>query len=136
VLGKPSVDLNLCAIVCFGTGSVSNYQSDTPHITFDLTATSDVIVEVPLIYYSGYKIRVYDKNSGKATYINTLDPKDSDYLVGFSVKEGEYSIDINYYGSTGQNLGRNIFGLSILVFNMFVLYDSYYIYKKKYTYLF
>lgn len=136
VLGKPSVDLNLCAIVCFGTGSVSNYQSDTPHITFDLTATSDVIVEVPLIYYSGYKVRVYDKNSGKATYINTLDPKDSDYLVGFSVKEGEYSIDINYYGSTGQNLGRNIFGLSILVFNMFVLYDSYYIYKKRYTYLF
>jgi hypothetical protein len=136
VISNPNVDDRLEPLICSGSGSISNYISDTPHVSFDLKLNQISTVEVPLIHYTGYVLYVTDNSTGKTNQVDLLSPENCDYLVGFTLDGGDYHIDINYKGVKGHSFAVYIFDVSLVGLNLFYLLDSLYLYKRKNIYLY
>nr|MCR4898576.1 hypothetical protein [Acholeplasmatales bacterium] len=111
-----------------GSGTISNYYSKAPKITFDVEVTSDSYIQVPLIYYPGYEITVINQDNNKE---KEVEAKEVDGLVSFKLKEGNYKIKFNYKGTTIRKLSYAYFMLSIVgLMAFYQLYFYIIIYKK------
>ena len=113
-----------------GEGEIENAISIAPKFSFDLNSTTDSLIQLPLIYYKGYEIRLVSEN-GTVTYAKEANPSDTDYLVSFYAPKGKYKVYVNYSGTSRIKLARNFFGLSFFGLYILVLFDKYYNDKKK-----
>jgi hypothetical protein len=114
-----------------GSGSVSNAHQDTLKFNFKLSLDEDSLVQVPLIYYKGYEIKLTDE-SGNVTYCQLEEPKDVDFLVAFKAKKGNYDVEIKYSGTKLMKTTNTLFGLGIIGLCSVVLFTYYEEDRKKY----
>ena len=117
---------NLEPVFLEGDGLINNYNLETPKMTFNIECNNDSLIQVPLIYYPGYEVKI---TKGKNE--ETIKAKEVDGLVSFNLKEGNYKIEINYKGSTIRKISYAYFMLSIVgLMAFYQLYFYIIIYKK------
>ena len=73
----------------------------------NVTINTSSLIQMPLIYYPGYKIYAY-KNGEKIE----LDAIDVDGLLSFNIDSGDYDIEILYEGTTIRKLSNIYFKIS------------------------
>lgn len=84
--------------------------AETPRYDLNLELTSESLIQMPLIYYPGYRVIAFDEQGTKTTreVINV------DGLVAFNVDLGDDKVEVSYIGTPLTITSYVIFGLSIL----------------------
>lgn len=108
-------------------GTITNAVSGTGTNSFTLTATDKVLVQVPLVYYPGYEIKL-TSDDGKVTYAESIM---TDGLVSFEAEAGTYNVEINYVGTTIRQASNAVFKMAIAGIFIFSCYGVLYERKKK-----
>lgn len=104
------------AILLEGSGSIHTISHKAPIVELELNIESDSIVQIPLIYYPGYKI-VLEDNHGN---VKVFDAEEIDGLVSIPIESGEYKLKTLYEGTTIMKLGNIYQAIAIpLTFLMF-----------------
>ncbi len=75
---------------------------NTPEVHFTLTVNEDALIQIPQIYYSGYRIEAKGTDTVYANVVNV------DGLVSFRLGQGSYEVHVYYPGSVGKNVGRGL----------------------------
>ncbi len=83
-------------VILTGSGNISTNYSSAPVYEMDISINNDALVQLPLIYYPGYKIYAEEQKTGNTL---TLDGVDTDGLVSFNIPKGEYSVKTEYEGT-------------------------------------
>lgn len=93
-----------------GKASISEYNNaKIPNLTFKIECSEDSVIQLPLIYYKGYKITLTNENG-----TTTLNNYEIDGLLSFNVEESG-KITIKYTGTTVYQISRYTQGITIIV---------------------
>ena len=117
-------------VVLTGDANISVTYKYGSHIKLNVVATTQTLIQLPLIYYNGYSITITDSNNQSYT-ISPYNPEEIDYFVGFGISEGEYSVSVNYTGTSIQKASKVVFIVSFTSLFIFVVFDYCYNKKKK-----
>ena len=90
------------AIILEGSGSIHTISHKAPIVELELNIESDSTIQIPLIYYPGYKI-ILEDNHGN---VKVLDAEEIDGLVSIHIESGEYNLKTIYEGTTIMKLGN------------------------------
>lgn len=94
---------NIKPVVLDGEGTIKVNRNQAPEIELDLEVSKDeTLIQLPLIYYPGYKISLEDSNGNK----EVIDAIEVDGLVSFKVNTGSYKVMSYYEGTTLMKLGN------------------------------
>ena len=94
---------NIKPVVLDGEGTIKVNRNQAPEIELDLEVSKDeTLIQLPLIYYPGYKISLEDSNGNK----EVIDAIEVDGLVSFKVNTGSYKVMSSYEGTTLMKLGN------------------------------
>ncbi len=74
-----------------GNGLIQDYEKTGTHLTSNVQLLEKSTIELPFIYYPGYKIMV---NNKKANYFETTNG-----LIGINLDKGTYDIKMHYQGT-------------------------------------
>ncbi|MBP3494801.1 MAG: hypothetical protein J6K52_01180 [Clostridia bacterium] len=83
-------------VILTGSGNIDTKYTLAPVYEMEASIYEDSLVQLPLIYYPGYKIYAQEQKTGNLLSINGLD---TDGLVSFNIPSGEYSIETKYEGT-------------------------------------
>ena len=114
-----------------GSGVVSNSCQDTPKFSFKLSLDKESLIQVPLIYYKGYEIKLTDE-FGNVTYQKLEEPQDVDFLVAFKAPKGNYDVEIKYVGTSLMKLSNTLLGFGFVGLYCVVLFNYFTEDRKKY----
>ena len=106
-------------VILEGVGNIDVISKKAPKIELELTIYEESLIQMPLIYYPGYKITATDKNN----VTKDIEVVDIDGLISFKIEEGEYKINTSYVGTNIQHLGINYFKLSFGLLILFYFLD-------------
>ena len=80
-----------------GNGAITVNSAFAPNYEMEIKAEEQIIVQMPLIYYPGYKINIENtETNGKIK----LNGENIDGLVAFTLNKGSYSVTTEYEGTT------------------------------------
>ncbi len=85
-------------------------KRETPNYEMDIVATSESLIQMPLIFYPGYRIQAYE-DGGEAIGLEALN---IDGLIAFDVETAYQKIVISFVGSPLVISSYIYFGLSAL----------------------
>ncbi len=85
----------LSPVILDGNGKITVISKSSPHYEMVIHAEEKSIVQMPLIYYPGYKITLTDESGEK----QALNGENIDGLVAFSLNEGTYTVKTQYVGT-------------------------------------
>ena len=108
----------LCRSGQIANGTITDAKSSTGANSFKLEATDNVLVQVPLVYYPGYQIKLTD-DTGKVTYAKEIM---TDGLVSFEASAGTYNVEITYTGTNIRRASNAIFKISLIGIFVFSCY--------------
>ena len=122
-----NTEMNVEPVLLLGSGKVTMTYNKAPRVGLNIKAKEDSLVQIPLIYYPGYK-GVITYSDGSSIEVMA---KEVDGLVCFDIPKGEYKLETYYEGTTMMKLGNNLKLASIpLTFGFLawmILFDN----KKK-----
>ena len=110
-----------------GKGEITVVSKSAPVFEMEITALSDAKIQLPLLYYNGYKIYV---NGEK------MNPECVDGLVSFELSAGTYTVSTNFVGSGARITGRvltavcSILSLGALGYGIYAETDIKRLFKK------
>ena len=105
-----------------GKAIISNYNnSNIPNISFNIETNEDTIIQLPLLYYKGYKISLINNNKSI-----DLTPYELDGLLTFKVNQSG-KVKVSYQGSTIYQIASYTQKLTFV--GLFVI-GIYYLIKK------
>lgn len=105
-----------------GKAMISDYNSSNiPNLTFMITCEEQSIIQLPLLYYKGYRVSV-SNDSG----VRTLNNYEVDGLLSFDINESG-TIKVEYVGSTTYKISRWI---QLITFISLLGLGGYYLYQK------
>ena len=93
--------------------------------------TNRAVIQVAVIYYPGYKVRIENKDTGEVITKAPFDPEATDYLLAVDLGLGNYNITFDYKGTGLMKVSNVIYFLSIVSMFGFAILDSFYIIDKK-----
>lgn len=113
-----------------GKGSVKVIEAFSPNYEFELNVTSKdgALVQMPLIYYPGYKVTVIDNKTGQK---ETIKPEMVDGLVSFSLEKGNYTVTTDFVGSTLRQISVAYTIISVTATVGLLAYAIYFENKRK-----
>ena len=111
-------DLN--AVILSGSGQVLSTSGTAPNLEVSIALSSDSIIQLPLLYYPGYKAVLINENGEKTK----LDGQNIDGLVSFEIKSGTYTLTTDYVGTPLRNFGKVLTAISATAIILAVLYDK------------
>ncbi|MDY0345233.1 MAG: hypothetical protein WC286_04180 [Bacilli bacterium] len=115
-------------VVLSGSCDITITERVTPNYTMDIQAADDSLIQMPLIFYPGYRIQAYGDNGIKTN----LDALNVDGLIAFNVNEDYGQIVVSFVGSPLVITSYVYFGISILGVAGLVTYFKFFDrYKKK-----
>ncbi len=115
-------EISFSPYIYHGNSMISNYNNNKiPNISFDISVENESIVQLPLIYYKGYKITLTTDNE-----IKIIDNYEKDGLVTFNINQSG-TIKVKYVGTTLYQIATytqiaTVIGL--------LVFGSYYLYQK------
>ncbi len=95
-------DNNLSPVFLTGEGELLQFSSSAPSLNAKIKVSSDAKIQLPLLYYSGYKIYA----TGEDGTTTELDAIMVDGLVSFELEDGTYDICVRFTGSPLRICGR------------------------------
>lgn len=113
-------------VILDGNGEIVVDSKFAPEYEMKIIITEESIVQMPLIYYSGYKITVENTATGERIKLNG---ENIDGLVAFTISEGTYNVKTNYSGTTLRKISIALTILSSLTVCGAIIYEC--IYKRK-----
>ena len=93
--------------------------------------TNRAVIQVAVIYYPGYKVRIENKDTGEVVTKDPFNPEATDYLLAVDLGLGNYNITFDYKGTGLMKVSNVIYFLSIVSMFGFAILDSFYIIDKK-----
>jgi uncharacterized membrane protein YfhO len=93
--GKSNADLE--PVFLSGSGDITVVSKNAPRLEMEITVNDDAKIQLPLIYYKGYKILINDKK---------IDALCTDGLVSFELSKGTYLVSTVFVGSELRICGR------------------------------
>ena len=115
-------------VILKGEGNINVVKKNAPNYVFNINATTDALIEIPLFYYPGYEIKVTNLDNNEITYPDILD---IDSLLTFNISKGNYKIEVSYKGTTIQSIGKIYYKSAFLLIILFYSCDTIYYYKKR-----
>lgn len=79
-----------------GRGEITVNSAFAPSYEMEINANEQIIVQMPLIYYPGYKILVENTKTGEKIKLNG---ENIDGLVAFALDKGSYRVNTKYEGT-------------------------------------
>ena len=83
-------------VILDGNGEIIVNSSFAPKYQMEITTKANSVIQMPLIYYPGYKIIVEDIETGEKS---TVKCENIDGLVGFTLGKGSYIVSTKYDGT-------------------------------------
>ena len=93
-----------------GDCAIDVIERETPNYELGVTPLEDSLVQMPLIYYPGYRIDAYDAGGTKAK----LEAQNIDGLIAFELAVSHQRITISFAGSPLVIASYVYFGLSVI----------------------
>ncbi len=84
-------------VILDGNGNITVNQEFSPTYEMEIEANEQIIVQMPLIYYPGYKINIENAETNKKTEQNC---ENIDGLVAFTLNKGSYRVSTEYEGTS------------------------------------
>lgn len=124
-------DYRYTPVFLTGNGEVSVSYAFAPSFEMEISANENGLIQMPLIYYPGYKIYLTNTDTNESIKI---DGSDIDGLVSFEIKKGNYIVKTAYEGTNLRKASFIIFPLSLSVVIGFGIYElTIYIKKNRNT---
>lgn len=101
----------LTPVILVGKGEIADFFVSAPKSEMKVTLSENSEVQMPLFYYPGYKIYVYDEAGEKIK----LTPYEVDGLVSFELDAGEYTVKTDFVGTPLQITGRVLTIVSVIL---------------------
>ena len=113
-----------------GKGKIKVIEAFSPEYEFELNITSKdgALVQMPLIYYPGYKVTVIDNVIGEKEVIK---PEMVEGFVGFSLEKGNYTVSTDFVGSTLRQISVAYTIISVTATLGLLAYAIYFENKRK-----
>ncbi len=106
-------------VVIAGIAEVTNIVSDIPYLKFNVESESQVVLELPRLYYLGYEIKAsYD---GKEEIISYIENKNGFIEINL---EKSAIIEVNYTGTKETKIGTIISLITIIGFGIFIIFKK------------
>ena len=102
-----------------GNGTIEINKAYSPIYEMDISVKSDCLIQMPLFYYPGYEVSVLNVKTNEKYSIT---PVDVDGLISFDLKQGDYEVLVNYKGTKLRNVSKVIFGVSLSITSLALLY--------------
>lgn len=110
-----------------GSGTAVLTYMNTPDVTFDISADSESLLQIPQFWYEGYKaVAVYPDGTTENCSLRCVDG-----LVAAYIPEGDYQLRFTYPGMPLKNVGWVLFGISSAATIAFAIYGTVYMQKKR-----
>lgn len=117
-----SNDIEFIPYIYQGKANINNYNnSNNPNLKFDVECSEDSIIQLPLIYYKGYKITLTNEKGTKV-----LEETQIDGLLAFQINDSG-QVRVDYTGSIIYQISRYT---QTLTFISLLGILGYYIYQK------
>ena len=110
-----------------GSAKVTILNRHAPDYVLKLEAEDTSLIQMPLFYYPGYKIKAKNLDTNESINIEVLD---IDSLISFKIDKGNYEIYFEYAGTNMQHLGKILFKSSFALIILFYGFDIIYENKK------
>jgi len=111
---------SLSPVILSGRGSIEVTSKSSPHYTMKIEARENSLIQLPLIYYPGYKITLENTQTGEKTKING---ENIDGLIAFNVSEGTYTVTTDYEGTTLRKISIALTLISLCAVTVAVIYE-------------
>ena len=118
--GYKTEDYAIKPIFLTGEGVITVNSAFAPKYQMEINAYTDGKVQMPLIYYSGYKITLENKETGEK--IN-LRGENTDGLISFGILKGEYTVKTEYVGTSLYQLAKLCFTFSLIAVVSVLAYE-------------
>ena len=118
--GYKTEDYAIKPIFLTGEGVITVNSAFAPQYQMEINAYTDGNVQMPLIYYSGYKITLENKETGEK--IN-LRGENTDGLISFGILKGEYTVKTEYVGTVSYQLAKLCFTFSLTAVVSVIAYE-------------
>ena len=103
-----------------GAGEINVTYAFAPTYEMEISADEDGLIQLPLIYYPGYKIYVTNANTKESL---SLDATDTDGLISFEIPKGDYTVKTAYEGTSLRKASFVIAPISLLTVIGFGVYE-------------
>lgn len=115
-------------VVLEGNATIVVNSKKAPIYDMTIEVSEKALIQVPLLYYPGYKIEVLNNQN-----ISNIDAVETDGLVSFYLDSGSYTIKTNYEGTTVMKFSNIIRYISFDIFILFISYGIIILNKKEIT---
>lgn len=105
-------DYSLSPVILDGDGKITTDYAFAPKYNMQIELSKDSLVQMPLIYYKGYKITAENNETGE---VIVLSGENVDGLVSFSLASGSYTVSTDFVGSPLRKAGVTVTVISIVV---------------------
>lgn len=86
-----------------GEGESNVLEMNSPNMVFEVSVTSeDALFQIPQFYYDGYSAQLTDIDNGERS---SVDISFADGLIAFRVPKGNYTVDLDFVGTTTYKVG-------------------------------
>ncbi len=104
-------DYSLNPIFLTGNGSITINSRFAPVYQMEIIVTEDnSLIQMPLIYYPGYQIKVASQNKEFSVKSENIDG-----LIAFRLSAGTYKVETDYIGTPLKNFSKIYFSLSFSI---------------------
>ena len=106
-------------VILKGSGSVTVNEANTPNYTLQVDIKEDGYVQMPLIYYPGYKISVTDLTTNISYTVESIN---MDGLIAFELNQGTYEVTTSYVGTSKAIASKVVFAFSLSITSLALIY--------------
>lgn len=112
-------DYSVKPVFLKGNGNIVVDYASSPNYQMSITTDQQSLIQMPLIYYPGYKITITDL-SNQQTY--TISAEEVDGFIAFNLDKGNYKVTSEYKGTITQSISKVYFTVSIILTSMALIY--------------
>jgi len=97
---------------------------NVPYIKFKIECNEDTILELPLLYYYGYSSNIHSRKNFSNTYLVSSIKEGEKGFINISIPKGNYTVIVDYSGTTLQQICNVTSIFAIIVFVVFIMKRS------------
>jgi hypothetical protein len=112
-------DYSLKPVILDGKGDISVDYAFAPTYEMQISLEEKSLIQIPLIYYPGYRVEVTQNGSQRSEY---LKGENVDGLLSFSLDKGEYTVKTEYVGTPLRTASKIITVISLVAVGVGIIY--------------
>ena len=110
----------LSSVILEGSGKITEKEKSSPNYTLEIDVSTSAIIQLPLIYYPGYKITVENMETSEKI---SKEGENIDGLVAFTVSEGRYTVKTDYEGTPLRKISIVLASVGLATVSSAIVYE-------------